>query len=126
RIGRGSTLDDVVLGDGCTVGEEARLSHLSAGDGTRIETRTLCIGARPRRITIGRHCYVGVTALLDHSSDITIRDHVHIAGPSSALHTHSSVPMALGGGGLDEDKRDYGEVTIGSHGRNRSTVTVEP
>src|SRR5947208_9587393 len=95
RIGRGSTLDDVVLGDGCTVGEEARLNHLSAGDGTHIETRTLCIGARPRRITIGTHCYVGVSALLDHSSDITIGDFVHIAGPSAALHTHSSVPMAL-------------------------------
>lgn len=115
RVGRQAVLDDLVLAPGCTIGDFARLSRLQAGEGTHIETNVLCIGARPGRITIGRQCYVGVGALLDFSSDLTIGDFVHIAGPTAAIHTHSSVPMTLKGCRLDQDGRQYGEVRVGGH-----------
>ncbi|HEY3176015.1 MAG TPA: DapH/DapD/GlmU-related protein [Candidatus Polarisedimenticolia bacterium] len=115
RVGEETVLEDLVLSSGCTIGDFARLAHLSAGEGTHIETDVLCIGARPGRITIGRHCYIGVGALLDFSSDLAIGDFVHIAGPTAAIHTHSSVPMTLKGCRLDQDGRQYGQVRIGSH-----------
>ena len=126
RVGMDAALDDVQLADACTVGDFARLSLVTAGEGTHIETNVLCLGARRNRITIGRHCYVGVGAVLDHSSAITIGDFVHIAGPATALHTHSSVPMALHGAPLDEDRRQYGEIQVGSHSWVGGHVSIYP
>ena len=126
HVGQRAVLDDLVLEEGCTIGDFARLARLRAGEGTHIETNVLCIGARPGRITIGRQCYVGVGALLDFSSAMTIGDFVHIAGPPAAIHTHSSVPMALKGCRMDQDGRQYGEVRVGSHTWIGGNVAIYP
>ena len=117
---------NVLVGNGAIVGDGAKLNNLELGANSHIEMRIVCIGARQKQIKIGRHCYIGVGALLDHSSNISIGDFVHIAGPGTALHTHSSVKMALEGVEFDQDRREYGEIKIGDHTWIGGHVTIYP
>lgn len=105
--------EDVALGAWVRVGSHAVLSRIKVGENSCIESRVICTGFGGGRIKVGRESYIGIGNVLDWSDDITIGDYVHIAGPSTALWTHSSVQMCLVGVPLnDKDKAHRPTVPI--------------
>ena len=50
-----------------------------------------------RSISVGSNTYIGISNYLDTSADISIGSFVQIAGPSTALWTHSGAKMCLNG-----------------------------
>jgi acetyltransferase-like isoleucine patch superfamily enzyme len=112
QIGAGATIREnaallcgVRIGEGCIVGERARLENLSLGNYSMVETEVLCVGFGHGRIVIGEQSYVGVRNILDWSDDLAIGDFVHIAGPSTAIWTHTSAHQAIHGDRLDDKSR---------------------
>ena len=79
------------------IAENVRLSCIKVGENSEIDYGVICEGYGQGKITIGRESYVGIRNVLDWSDNITIGDYVHIAGPSTALWTHTSVKMCLEG-----------------------------
>lgn len=103
-VGKGSSVHrfaaiggDTELGENVRVGSYASISRIRAGNNTIIEHGVKCTGHGEGRIAIGKESYIGLMNILDFSNDITIGDYVHIAGPSTALWTHTSAPMAFKG-----------------------------
>jgi len=92
----------VELGNAVKIGDGAMIEKAEIGDHSFIEGKVILTGDAKGRITIGKHCYIGVYNVLDNSNDITIGDFVHIAGPSTGLWTHSSAPMCIKGIPLNE------------------------
>jgi acetyltransferase-like isoleucine patch superfamily enzyme len=133
-IGRDATVrrravlaSDVDVGAGGTVGEGARLQNLSLGEWSMIECDVVCLGYGDGRIVIGRESYVGIRNVLDWSDDIQIGDHVHIAGPSTALWTHSSVEQARHGDALsDKHRRTTAPIRICDNVYVGGNCTVYP
>lgn len=118
---------DVDIGSGCTVGEGARLQNISIEHGTAVESEVVCLGHGSGRITVGRETYLGLRSVLDWSSDIKIGDFVHIAGPSTALWTHSSVDQALHGDLLAvKTRRTTAPIEIGNRVYIGGNCTVYP
>lgn len=103
RIGKDSQIgNNVTIGDNVIIGQNVRLSNITIGSNSQIESGVICTGAGEGRITIGCHSYVGIYNILDWSDNITIGDYVHIAGPSTGLWTHSSADQALQGISLQD------------------------
>lgn len=94
-IGSDTVLKNVTFGERCTIGKWCLIANSSIGSDSHIESRVTFTGYRDGSITIGEHCYIGISAVLDWSSNIIIGDNVHIAGPSASLWTHSSVYQAM-------------------------------
>jgi acetyltransferase-like isoleucine patch superfamily enzyme len=88
---------DVEIDNNVIIGNNASLSKVKIGDSTHIETGVKITGNGQGRITIGKQSYIGINNVLDWSDNITIGDYVHIAGPSTALWTHSSANQVLSG-----------------------------
>jgi len=114
-VGRGSVIRaNAHVGDGCVLGEEvvvcsmALVGNATIGDGSFIERGAIMTGFQKGRIAIGRHCYIGIGAVLDWSGGLEIGDFVHVAGPSTGIWTHSSVAEALNG----KDLRDRSECVV--------------
>ena len=117
----------VRIGDHCVVGEGARLANISVGDGTMIEFEVLCLGHGHGHIEIGRNSYIGIRNVLDWSDSITIGDFVHIAGPSTAIWTHSSVYQAIHGDPLEnKTRRTTAPVRIGNNIYVGGNCTIYP
>lgn len=85
----------VVLSGNNIIGSEAKLSNISIGKNTHIEGKVICTGYGTGKIQIGKECYIGIYNILDWSDNIVIGDYVQIAGPTTALWTHSGAPMCL-------------------------------
>jgi acetyltransferase-like isoleucine patch superfamily enzyme len=85
----------VVLAQDVTVGSRAVLERITVGSESEVASRVVCTGSHTGRITVGSNSYIGISNILDHSADISIGSYVHIAGPSTALWTHSSHLMCL-------------------------------
>lgn len=77
------------------IGKNVRLSRITIGENSVIESEVICTGCGSGVIIIGKESYIGHRAILDWSDDIIIGDYVHIAGPSTGLWTHSSARMCL-------------------------------
>jgi acetyltransferase-like isoleucine patch superfamily enzyme len=88
---------NVILHDGVTVSEGARLSNIEVKEHAHIEGGVICTGYGNGKIILGKESYIGVNNVLDWSDDISIGNYVHIAGPSTALWTHSSAKQAHAG-----------------------------
>ena len=96
QIGSYTRLDKgVVLSKGVKIGNYSALYNIEIGENSIIESWVGCGGDGNGRIKIGKESYIGISNILDCSDNITIGDYVHIAGPSTGLWTHSSVPMCL-------------------------------
>lgn len=93
------------LGDNVIIGRYARIGNAVIGNGSHVETNVVFTGFQKGRIRIGQHTYIGIGAVIDWSGGIEIGDHVHIAGPSAGLWTHSSIYQALNGDALSEHDR---------------------
>lgn len=101
-LGNCSIGNGVRVGNGVTLGDYSAVQQTSIDDNTQIERGVVCTGYGTGRIKIGKECYIGIYNVLDYSDNITIGDHVHIAGPSTGLWTHSSVNMCLNGDALKD------------------------
>lgn len=115
KIGRGSAFYSVELNGICDVrdnakvgpqvqlagnnviGSGAKLSNIKIGENTHIDYGVICTGYGNGKIIIGKECYIGINNILDWSDNITIGDFVQIAGPTTALWTHSGASMCLNG-----------------------------
>ena len=104
---------DVVLGPAAVVGENATLENIQIGANSQIEPGVVCLGHGKGRIVVGRESYIGLLNVIDWSGGVTIGDHVHVAGPTTAIWTHSSVLQALSGLPLaDKSLISTGAVSI--------------
>lgn len=98
---------EVVIGDHVRIGSRVYLERVTIGGNSHIDSGCICTGHGDGSIVIGRECYVGMNNILDFSDHLEIGDFVHIAGPSTALWTHSSAPMCLNSIPLCEKDRHY-------------------
>ncbi len=113
RIGRRVLLHSANIGGNCQIkegavigpnatlagnniiGAGAKISNITVGVNTQIDSSVICTGNGQGRIVIGKECYIGIYNILDWSDDITIGDFVQIAGPTTALWTHSGARMCF-------------------------------
>lgn len=110
-IGDGSILyensfvgNHVSLGKDVTIGAGALVANASVGNGSHIEKGVIFTGFTNGEVLIGCHTYVGINNVIDWSGGVKIGNYVHIAGPSTALWTHTSVNQALLGDELQEKR----------------------
>ena len=96
-----------ILLDSVIIGRRAQINNISIGENTQIEKGVVCTGTGVGRIVIGEESYIGINNILDWSNNITIGDHVHVAGPSTGLWTHSSAMQALAGLPLNNKNIEY-------------------
>jgi len=89
--------DSVEIGENVIIGRNSHIIRVKVGDRSTIEYGTVITGYGHGGIVIGDDSYIGINNVLDFSDDITIGNFVHIAGPSTALWTHTSVEMSLQG-----------------------------
>lgn len=117
----------VTLGERCVVGEAATLENITVGDRTVVESEVLCLGAGGGAIAVGNDSYLGVRTVLDWSDVLTIGSCVHVAGPSTALWTHSSVRQAAAGCAVGEKSlRTTGPVEIEDNSYVGCNCTIYP
>ena len=99
--------DNVIIGKGAYIGVNASIRNAIIGDYTGIERNVFFTGVGSGKIRIGKESYIGINDILDWSDNITIGDYVHIAGPSTGLWTHTSVPMCLNSIPLSQKGKKY-------------------
>ena len=128
RIGPESFIGaGVELGRDVVIGARALVANAVVGEGSHIEFGVVFTGFQDGTIRIGRHTYIGIYNVLDWSGGLTIGDHVHIAGPSVGVWTHSSVNQALRGGVLrDHYMKTVGAVRIGDNCYIGGNSTIYP
>ncbi|MBI4722342.1 MAG: hypothetical protein HY769_04980 [Candidatus Stahlbacteria bacterium] len=98
KIGREAQLgEDVKIGQKVIISSNTYIANTTIGDGSFIEYGVIFTGFQKGKITIGKHCYIGIYGVLDWSAGIEIGNYVHIAWPSVGIWTHSSVFQALAG-----------------------------
>lgn len=106
-IGQNVTIGtNVVIGNKVHIGRDSILENIEINDSSFIDCRVIIAGTGDGKIIIGRNSYIGISNVLDNSSDITIGDFVHIAGPSTGLWTHSSAQMCIKGIPLNEKNKE--------------------
>lgn len=86
---------NVKLGSHVIIENNARLSNIQIGNNTHVEGDVQTTGDGSGIIKVGQETYIGKLTILDWSDNIEIGDFVHIAGPSSALWTHTSKDMCF-------------------------------
>ena len=108
KIGKNTLVgDSVVIGKNVKIGRSAILRKITIGNHSVIESFVKCVGTEKGCIFIGSNSYIGVSNILDNSANIKIGDFVHIAGPSTALWTHSSAKMCMNSIPLDKTNENY-------------------
>ena len=118
--------ENVRLGTKTKIGNFSKIENLILGENSHIDSFVITTGHGNGTIKIGKNSYVGIGTLLDFSNNISIGDFVHIAGKSTALHTHSSYKLALEGKSLDSPDRIFGEIEIGNNVWIGGNVTIYP
>ena len=120
----------VYLSQGVSVGRGAHLFNISVGDNSSVDYGVLCTGYGSGKIHIGKESYIGIRNILDWSDHISIGDFVHIAGPSTALWTHTSARMSFHGLPLfrkdDKHYRPTAPITVESNVYIGGNCTIYP
>jgi acetyltransferase-like isoleucine patch superfamily enzyme len=121
------------IGEGCEIGKGVVISDFALvgnaviGEGSFVERNVVMTGFQKGRISIGRHCYIGVGGILDWSGGLEIGDYVQIAGPSIGIWTHTSMTGALKGKEMgDRSEHVVGAVKIGSRVWIGGNSTIYP
>lgn len=118
---------NVELNDECSIGVGVHLEEVTVGRGSMVCSGVLCMGHGRGKITIGNESYIGPRCILDWSDDLSIGDFVHIAGPSTAFWTHSSVFQCLHGDALDDkSRRTTAPVKVGDSVYIGGNCTIYP
>jgi acetyltransferase-like isoleucine patch superfamily enzyme len=130
-IARDTTISSKVqLGDKVKVGSDVYLSKISIGSHSVIESFVQCVGTDRGNIIIGENTYIGINNYLDNSDNIHIGNFVQIAGPSTALWTHSGAQMCLNSVPLEDlfitKLRPTAPITIGDNVYIGCNCTVYP
>lgn len=89
------------------IGSSAKISNIFIGDNSHIDSGVICTGYGNGNIKIGKDCYIGINNILDWSDNIKIGNYVQIAGPTTALWTHSGAPMCLNSISLDQKSKEF-------------------
>jgi acetyltransferase-like isoleucine patch superfamily enzyme len=97
----------VVLAGNNIIGSNAKLSNISIGENTHVEGGVICTGYGNGAILIGKESYIGINNVIDWSDNITIGDFVQIAGPSTALWTHTGASMCINGVPLSNKSKHF-------------------
>ncbi len=107
-IGKHSTIGEaVVIGENVKIGRDAILRKITVGPNSAIESFVKCVGTEKGCIFVGSNSYIGISNVLDNSDNIQIGNFVHIAGPSTALWTHSSAKMCMNSIPLNKASEKY-------------------
>ena len=107
-IGKHSTIGEaVVIGKNVKIGRDAILRKITVGHNSAIESFVKCVGTEKGCIFVGSNSYIGISNVLDNSDNIQIGNFVHIAGPSTALWTHSSAKMCMNSIPLNKASEKY-------------------
>jgi acetyltransferase-like isoleucine patch superfamily enzyme len=113
HIGSEVSLYEARVDDDAIIGHGTKISKISIGKRSQIETSVLCTGFQDGDISVGSDSYIGIGAVLDWSGGINIGNFVHIAGPSTGLWTHTSVFQALLGDRLNnQEHKETGQIVI--------------
>ena len=108
KIGKNSIIGNgVVIGKNVAIGRNAILRKITIGNHSVIESFVKCVGTEKGCIFIGSNSYIGISNILDNSANITIGNFVHIAGPTTALWTHSSAKMCMNSIPLNKANEKY-------------------
>ncbi len=83
------------LADNVKIRHHAKIIASEIGSNSVIDTGSQILGLERNKVIIGEHTYIGFNNILDGSGGLTIGNHVHIAGPSVGIWTHSTVNKAL-------------------------------
>lgn len=95
-VGKNSIIGEgVIIGKNVKIGRDAILRKITVGHHSAIESFVKCVGTEKGCIFVGSNSYIGISNVLDNSDNIQIGNFVHIAGPSTALWTHSSAKMCM-------------------------------
>ena len=89
--------DHVWLKKGARICNNSVLDNIEIGLNSFVESGVICTGYGEGKIIIGDESYIGINNILDWSSNISIGNFVHVAGPSTGLWTHSSAKMCIYG-----------------------------
>ena len=117
KIGKNSIIGNgVVIGKNVAIGRNAILRKITIGNHSVIESFVKCVGTEKGCIFIGSNSYIGISNILDNSANITIGNFVHIAGPTTALWTHSSAKMCMNSIPLNKANEKY---------RPTASITIE-
>jgi acetyltransferase-like isoleucine patch superfamily enzyme len=96
KIGNNTRIGaNVILKYGASTGSNVYLANIEIGENSKIESGVTCTGDGKGKIIIGRESYIGINNILDCSDNIFIGSYVHIAGPSTAVYTHTGAPMCM-------------------------------
>jgi acetyltransferase-like isoleucine patch superfamily enzyme len=85
----------VEIGAGVLVSSNSLLQNCTIGAHSFVEYGVILTGSGDNRVTVGKHCYLGIYGVLDGSGGITIGDFVQIA--TVQIWTHTSVYQCLAG-----------------------------
>jgi acetyltransferase-like isoleucine patch superfamily enzyme len=107
-IGKHSTIGEaVVIGKNVKIGRDTILRKITIKHNSVIESFVKCVGTEKGCIFVGSNSYIGISNVLDNSDNIQIGNFVHIAGPTTALWTHSSAKMCMNSIPLNKATEKY-------------------
>jgi len=107
-IGKHSNIGEaVVIGKNVKIGRDTILRKITVKHNSVIESFVKCVGTEKGCIFVGSNSYIGISNVLDNSDNIQIGNFVHIAGPSTALWTHSSAKMCMNSIPLNKASEKY-------------------
>jgi len=107
-VGKNSIIGDgVIIGKNVKIGRNAILRKITIEHNSVIESFVKCVGTEKGCIFVGSNSYIGISNVLDNSDNIQIGNFVHIAGPTTALWTHSSAKMCMNSIPLNKASEKY-------------------
>ncbi len=120
---------NVRMEENSKVGDFANISNIQIGRNSILDSKVVCTGYGKGNIVIGEESYIGINNILDFSNNIKIGNHVHIAGPSTGVWTHTSYNVCLKGlsvGYKDEEFHPTAPITIENNVYIGGNCTIYP
>ena len=94
---------ETVLADNVVIRTRAKVISSHIGKNSVIDVGAQVLGVSKNILSIGEHSYVGINNVLDGSGGLKIGNHVHIAGPSVGIWTHSTIDNVLMGSEINDN-----------------------
>ncbi len=94
---------DTSLADNVEIRTRAKVIAASIDKHYVVDVGAQILGVNKNRISIGEHTYIGINNVLDGSGGLKIGNHVHIAGPSVGIWTHSTIDNVLMGSEINDN-----------------------